>query len=71
MLIKCNDYKAKEVIRFMRDCTDKTQTEFARDVGKTRSWTAKAEREEIKISLNDFLELAKRNHIEIIMKKEK
>jgi len=39
----------------MRDSTDKTQTEFARDINKTRSWTAKAERDEIKIYFSDFL----------------
>ncbi len=69
MHIKCNDYKTKDIIKFMRDCTDKTQTEFAKDINKTRSWTAKAERDEIKIYLNDFLELAKINKIDIIMKK--
>ena len=51
----------------MRDSTDKTQTEFARDINKTRSWTAKAERDEIKIYFSDFLELARINNIDIIM----
>jgi len=53
--IKCNDYNSKDIIKFMRDSTDKTQTEFARDINKTRSWTAKAERDEIKIYFSDFL----------------
>lgn len=69
MLIKCNDYETKDIIKFMRDSTDKTQTKFAQDINKTRSWTAKAERDEINIYLNDFLELAKKNKIDIIMRK--
>ncbi len=69
MYINCNNYKTKDIIKFMRDSTDKTQTEFAKDINKTRSWTAKAERDEINISLNDFLKLAKINKINIIMEK--
>lgn len=69
MEIKCNNFKTKDIIRIMRDCTNKTQSEFAKSIQKTRSWTAKAERDEINISLNDFLKLARLNNIEIIMKK--
>lgn len=69
MELNCTKYKQKDIIKYMRDCTDKTQTEFAKSVGKTRGWTAKAERDEINISLNDFLKLAKIYGIEIIMKK--
>lgn len=69
MEIKCNNFKTKDIIRIMRDSTNKTQTEFARSIQKSRSWAAKAERDEINISLNDFLKLAKINNIEIIMKK--
>ncbi len=68
MQIRCNDYNEKDIIRFMRDYTEKTQTQFAKDIQKTRSWCAKAERDEIKISLHDFLKLAKINNIDIIMK---
>lgn len=69
MEIKCNNFKTKDIIKIMRDCTNKTQSEFAKNIQKTRSWTAKAERDEINISLNDFLKLARLNNIEIIMKK--
>lgn len=71
MVIKCNNYKQKEIMRFMRDCTGKTQTEFAKSINRTRSWSAKAERDEIKISLNDFLELARIHKIDIIMEQKK
>lgn len=71
MNVNCNKYKANEIIKFMRECTEKTQTEFAKDVNKKRGWADKAERAIIRIYLNDFLELAKKNNIEIIMKQNK
>ena len=53
MKILCNKYETKEIIKFMRDCCEKTQTEFANETN---------------ITLKDFLELAKINNIDIIMK---
>lgn len=69
MNIKCNNYKTKDIIRFMRDCTEKTQKEFAKDLNKTRDWCAKIEGGNSNILLEDFLELARLNKIDIIMKK--
>ncbi|MBS5805712.1 MAG: hypothetical protein KIC90_00835 [Firmicutes bacterium] len=68
MKILCNKYETKEIIKFMRDCCEKTQTEFASDLNKKRGWTAKLEGDETNITLKDFLELAKINNIDIIMK---
>lgn len=68
MNIICNKYETKELIKFMRDCSEKTQLEFAKDVGKNRGWTAKLEGGITNISLSDFLKLAKINDIEIIMR---
>ena len=31
MKILCNKYETKEIIKFMRDCSEKTQKEFASD----------------------------------------
>jgi len=52
----------------MRDCSEKTQSEFAKDINKQRGWTAKLEGGITNISLKDFLKLAKINNIDIIMK---
>ena len=68
MNIICNKYETKELIKFMRDCSEKTQEKFAKDLNKKRGWTAKLEGGETNITLKDFLELAKINNIEIIMK---
>lgn len=70
MEVNCNKYETKEIIKFMRDCTEKTQTEFANDLGKKRGWSAKLESCKTNISLKNFLELAKINDIEIIMRKK-
>lgn len=68
MNIICNKYETKELIKFMRDCSEKTQLEFAKVLGKNRGWTAKLEGGITNISLSDFLTLAKINDIEIIMR---
>lgn len=52
----------------MRDCSEKTQKDFASDINKKRGWTAKLEGGETNITLKDFLKLAKINNIDIIMK---
>ncbi len=54
----------------MRDCSEKTQTEFARDLNRQRSWTAKLEGGKSNITLKDFLTLAKINDIQITMEKK-
>ncbi len=70
MEVNCNKYETKEIIKFMRDCTEKTQAQFARDLNRQRGWCAKLEGGVTNISLKDFLELARINDIEIIMRKK-
>lgn len=69
MKIKCNDFKTKDIIRFMRDCTGDTQEKFAKSIHKTRDWCAKVEGGNSNIILEDFIKLANTYNIEIIMKK--
>ena len=70
MEVNCNKYETKEIIKFMRDCTEKTQAEFARDLNRQRGRCAKLECGVTNISLKDFLELARINDIDIIMRKK-
>lgn len=65
--IQFENYEQKDIIRFLREATGKTQTEFANDIGKSRSWIAKIENGEINILFKDFLELTKRNNIKVTM----
>lgn len=71
MKFKCNNYQTKDIIRFMRESTDKTQKEFARDIGKTREWCAAVEGGKSNVLLKDFITLAEINNINIIINKEK
>lgn len=67
MSIKFENYEQKEIIKLLRIVSGKTQTEFARDIGKSRSWIAKIENGEINILFKDFLELTKKNNIKVTM----
>ena len=71
MRINCNNYNPKDIIRFIRENSGKTQTLFAKDLNKTRGWTAKAERGEIKISFDDFLKILEINDINMTLSSEK
>ena len=70
MEIKCNNYKTKDIIKFIRDCSEKTQREFANDVGKKCGWCAKLEGGETNITLDTLIKLANINNIEIIIKEK-
>ncbi len=70
MEIKCNNYKTKDIIKFMRDYSEKTQTEFAKTVNKKRGWCAKLEGGVTNISLETFLKLADKNNIDVIIKEK-
>lgn len=67
MSVQFENYEQKDIIRFLREATGKTQTEFANDIGKSRSWIAKIENGEINILFKDFLELTKKNNIKVTM----
>ena len=71
MEIKCNNYETKEIIKFMRDFTEKTQTSFANDVNKKRNWCAKLEAGKSNITLDAFIKLANINNLEIIIRERK
>ena len=71
MKIKLNNYDTKDIIRFMRECSGKTQTEFANDINKTREWCAAVEGGKSNVIFKDFIELARINKIDINMTKEK
>ena len=67
MSVQFENYEQKDIIRFLREATGKTQTEFAKDIGKSRNWIAKVENGEINILFKDFLELTKKNNIKVTM----
>ena len=70
MEIKCNNYETKDIIKFMRDCSEKTQREFKNDKKKKRGWCAKLEGGETNITLDTLIKLANINGMEIIIKEK-
>lgn len=43
MEIKANKYAGKDILRFIRENTNSTQKEFAKNIDKSRDWQASNE----------------------------
>ena len=43
MEIKANKYTGKDILRFIRENTNSTQKEFAKNIDKSRDWQASNE----------------------------
>ncbi len=73
MDIKASDYKANEILRFVRQSTGKTQKQFGEDINKSKDWVQSNEIGRSDYKFKDLLEIAKKNDIEIriISKEEK
>lgn len=70
MYIKANDYKPKEIYKFIRQSTNKKHKEFAEDIGKSEDWSKSNESGRNSYKFKDILELAKINNIEILIIKK-
>ena len=72
MKINANKYETKDILKIIREWTNKTQKEFGNDVGKTNEWVKANEAGKTNYYFKDLLDLCKKNNIEIIIsKKEK
>lgn len=65
MKIRANDYKANEIFKFMRESTNKKQSEFGKDIGKSKDWVQSNELGRCNYKFKDLLDLANKNNIEI------
>ena len=70
MEFKANDYKANEVLKFMRQSTGLTQKEFAKDIQKSTNWVKANEQDINRYYFDDLLKIAKLYNIDIIIKKK-
>lgn len=69
MEIKMNNFRSKDIMRFIREATDLTQEEFGKAIGKKgRSWANKVENGVRNVYLEDFLKVANVFDIEITIK---
>ena len=69
--IKAEKYKGKDVIKFIRENTNKTQKEFAESIDKTRDWQASIETGRCRYSFDDLIKIANKYNLEIIIKDKK
>lgn len=69
MEFKANDYKANEVLKFIRQSTGKTQEVFSKEIGKSKNWVKNNEQGINRYFFEDLLKIAKMYDIEIIIKK--
>lgn len=70
MKINANKYETKDILKIIREWTNKTQKEFGNDVGKTNEWVKANEAGKTNYYFKDLLDLCKKNNIEIIISKK-
>lgn len=68
MEIKANNYKANEILRFIRQNTDLTQKEFAKSINKSEDWEYSNECGRTRYYFTDLLDIAEKYNLDIIIK---
>lgn len=61
------DYDPNDLMKYIREITEKNQTIFAKSINKGRDWIASIETGRNKYYANDLFELACKNDFEIIL----
>ena len=69
MKIYANKYETKDILKIIREWTNKTQKDFGNDVGKTNEWLKANEAGKTNYYFKDLLDLCKKNNIDIIISK--
>lgn len=70
MKIIANEYSPDEILRFIRQATDKTQREFAKSINKSEDWCQSNELGRTNYYFKDLLELCNKHDVEIIIIKK-
>lgn len=68
MEIKANNYKANEILRFIRQNSDLTQKEFAKSINKSEDWEYSNECGRTRYYFTDLLDIAEKYNLDIIIK---
>ncbi len=66
MQLKGNNYKPNEILKFIREASNKTQKEFAEQINKSKDWQQSNELGRANYLFKDLLELCNKNNIEIL-----
>ena len=69
MKLKLNDYEVADIIKIMREWTNKYQTDFAKSIGYTEDSISKMENGKRNVYLHTFIKMAKANGINIYIEK--
>ncbi len=70
MELKTNDYKANEILKFIRQSTGLTQKDFAKRLNKSEAWQQSNELGRTNYYFKDLIEIAKIFNIEIIIREK-
>ena len=71
MKIKANNYKANEILRFIRQNTNLTQKDFAKTINKSEDWEYSNECGRSRYYFSDLLDIIDKHDLEIIIKDKK
>lgn len=70
MKIIANNYQANEIIKIIREWSEKTQSQFAKEIGKSKDTVQSYELGRNKMTLNTLLEIAKKENLIITIEKK-
>ena len=70
VVIKNNEYTKGELIKIMREWSEKTQKQFAKELGKSEISIQKYEADAVNYGIQTLLDLARKNHITITFEKK-
>ena len=71
MEIKTNNYKANEILKFIRQNANITQEELAKKLGKSKNWVKNNEQGLNRYFFEDLIKIANICNVEIIIKEKK
>lgn len=67
MKINANNYKANEILKFIRQNSNLTQKDFAKSINKSEDWQYSNECGRSRYFFSDLLEIAEKYNLEIII----
>ncbi len=70
MKLKANKYEHKDIMKIVREWTNKTQKEFGEDVKKSNEWVKANETGKTNYYFKDLLNICKKNNIDITFSKD-
>ena len=70
MKLKANKYEPKDIMKIVREWTNKTQKEFGEDVKKSNEWVKANETGKTNYYFKDLLNICKKNNIDITFSKD-